>query len=115
MEWILPLLGGLGIGAVIKSVIDHFNARRAVSQDRHYQEKREAYLGLLGALHKAAVESSDQNSKEFALWQTRCQLFGSLEVANFAQAIVDTNDRPRVEREEAFKGLIEAMRKDLQP
>ncbi|MCJ9723153.1 hypothetical protein MOV66_24100 [Agrobacterium sp. SHOUNA12C] len=113
MEWILPLLGGLGIGAVVKSVIDHFNSRRAVSQDRLYQEKREAYLGLLDALHRAAVQYSAENSKAFALWQTRCQLFGSPEVSTFVQAIVDTNDGPRADREAAFKGLIEAMRIDL--
>lgn len=113
MEWILPLIGGLGIGAVVKSIIDHINARRAVSKDRQYQEKREAYLGLLGALHKAAVKHSDENSKEFALWQTRCELFGSPDVSRFVQAIVDTNDQPRAAREAAFKGLVEAMRKDL--
>lgn len=113
MDWILPLIGGLGIGAVIKSVIDHFNSRRAVAQDRRYKEKREAYLGLLGAMHKAAVQPSDEHSKEFALWQTHCQLFGSPDVSRFAQAIVDTNDRPQTEREVAFSGLLEAMRKDL--
>lgn len=113
MDWVLPLIGGLGIGSLLKSVIDNFNSRRAVMKDRLYQEKREAYLGLLGALHKAAVQPSDENSKDFALWQTRCQLFGSPDVARFAQAIVETNDRPRSERESAFSGLIESMRDDL--
>lgn len=113
MEWILPLVGGLGLGSLLKSAIDHLNSRRAVMQDRLYQEKREAYLGLLAALHKAAVRPSNENSKEFALWQTRCQLFGSTEVATFAQAIVDTNDSPRSERDAAFNGLISAMRNDL--
>lgn len=113
MEWILPLVGGLGIGAILKSIIDHYNGRRAISEDRIYHEKREAYLGLLEALYKAAVQHSDKNSKEFALWQTRCQLFGSPDVSKFAQAIIDTNDRPRVEREAAFNGLINAMREDL--
>ncbi|MBB5571762.1 MULTISPECIES: hypothetical protein [Rhizobium] len=115
MEWVLPLIGGLGLGSLLKSVIDNFNSRRAVMKDRLYQEKREAYLGLLAALHKAAVSHSDENSKEFALWQTRCHLFGSPDVSKFAQDIIDTNDRPRIEREEAFKGLLQAMRKDLQP
>ncbi|MBB4569046.1 hypothetical protein [Rhizobium leucaenae] len=113
MDWVLPLIGGLGIGSLLKSVIDNFNSRRAVMKDRLYQEKREAYLGLLGALHKAAVQPSDENSKDFALWQTRCQLFGSPDAARFAQAIVETNDRPRSERESAFSGLIESMRDDL--
>lgn len=113
MDWVLPLIGGLGLGSLLKSVIDHFNSRRAVAQDRLYQEKREAYFGLLGALHKAAVEYSDQNSKEFALWQTRCQLFGSADVSRFVQAIVDTNDGPRADREAVFKGMVDAMRADL--
>jgi hypothetical protein len=113
MEWVLPLVGGLGLGSLLKSVIDHFNAGRAVTKDRLYQEKREAYLGLLGALHKAAVQPSKENSKEFALWQTRCQLFGSLEVAQYVQAIIDSNEGPRAARETAFKGMIEAMRTDL--
>ena len=113
MEWILPLIGGLGIGAILKSVVDHLNTRRAVSQDRIYQEKREAYLGLLGALHKAAVQPSDENSKEFALWQTRCQLFGSEEVAKHVQQIIDTNDGTLAARQAAFAGMLEAMRADL--
>lgn len=113
MEWILPLLGGLGLGSLLKSVIDHFISRRAVTKDRLYQEKREAYLGLLGALHKAAVRPSDANAKEYALWQARCQLFGSKDVSTFAQAIVDTNEGPRSNRNDAFTGLIDAMRDDL--
>ncbi|WP_323013496.1 hypothetical protein [Devosia sp.] len=113
MEWVLPLLGGLGLGSLIKSVIDHFISRRAVTMDRLYQEKREAYLGLLGALHKAAVQPSDANAKEYALWHTRCQLFGSKDVSAFAQAIVDTNDGPRSKRDDAFDGLVKAMRDDL--
>ncbi|AVA23215.1 hypothetical protein [Rhizobium sp. NXC24] len=114
MEWVVPLVGGLGLGSLLKTVIDHFNSRRAVTKDRLYQEKREAYIGLLGALHKAAIQHSNENSKEYALWQTRCQLFGSSEVSRFAQAILDTNDGPRDERDAAFHGLIETMRKDLQ-
>ena len=113
MDWVLPLIGGLGIGSLLKSMIDHFISRRAIAHDRLYQEKREAYLGLLSALHQAAVEHSDQNSKAYALWQTRCQLFGSLDVSRFAQAMVDTNDSPRSDRDAAFQGLTNAIRQDL--
>jgi len=113
MEWILPLIAGLGIGSLLKSIADHFMIRRASAHDRWYQEKREAYLGLLKSLHDAAVNPSDENSKTFALWQTRCELFGSKDVAKYAQAIVDTNDGPRERRNEAFKNLLEAMKADL--
>ena len=58
MEWIVALVGGLGIGSLITSVATHLMARRGVTNDRWYQEKREAYLGLLEALHVAATRPS---------------------------------------------------------
>jgi len=57
----------------------------------------------------AAVNPSDENSKTFALWQTRCELFGSSDVAKYAQVIVDDNDGPHQLRNEAFKNLLKAM------
>jgi len=113
MEWILPLIAGLGIGSLLKSIADHFMARRATANDRWYQDKREAYLGLLSALHKAAIHPSDEHSKDYALWQTHCDLFGSANVSKYAQQIVDTNDSPIAERNDAFRNLIEAMKTDL--
>jgi hypothetical protein len=113
MEWLMPLIAGLGIGSLLKSIADYFMARRATASDRWYQEKREAYLGLLNSLHDAAVRPSDASSKAYALWQTRCELFGSKNVASYAQAIVDTNDSPIADRNAAFRHLIEAMRTDL--
>jgi hypothetical protein len=113
VNWIVALIGGLGIGSLITSVVSHLMTRRAAISDRWYQEKRQAYLGLLNALHDAAVEPSDQHSKAYALWQTQCSLFGSPSVMQYAQMIVDTNDAPYEERNKAFKGLLEAMRLDL--
>jgi hypothetical protein len=112
MSW-AELVGGLGIGSLMTSAATHFMTRRAAANDRWYQEKREAYLGLLDALHDAAVHPSDVNSKAFALWQTRCALFGAKSVSSFAQRMVDTNDGQSGERREAFAGLIDAMRRDL--
>lgn len=112
MEW-AALIGGLGIGSLLTSVATHFMTRRATTNDRWYQEKREAYLGLLNALHDAAVRPSDEHSKAYALWQTRCDLFGSAAVSTGAQLIVDTNEGPADKRQAAFRGLIEAMKADL--
>jgi hypothetical protein len=55
MDWIAALIGGLGIGSVLTRVVEHFFSRRTLLQERDYQEMREAYLGLLGALHQTAV------------------------------------------------------------
>ncbi|MGK4472985.1 hypothetical protein [Aeromonas molluscorum] len=107
------IVGGLGIGTLINTVYSDWRTRSAKRTDRQYEEKRNAYLGLLDALHNAAVEPSDAASKAFALWQTRCNLFGSKEVSLYAQKIVDTNDGPRAERNSAFNGLLDAMKADL--
>ncbi|MFM5335655.1 hypothetical protein ACET97_03830 [Aeromonas enteropelogenes] len=107
------IVGGLGIGTLLNSIISNVIARSAKRTDRLYEEKRNAYLGLLDALHKAAVHPSDATSKEFALWQTRCNLFGSEEVSRYTQRIIDTNDGPRSERNDAFDGLLKAMKTDL--
>jgi hypothetical protein len=112
MDWAV-LLGGLGIGSLLTSVATHFMTRRANASDRWYQEKREAYLGLLKANHDAAVRSSDENAKAYGLWQARCDLFGSEAVSRLAQAMVDTNDGPRAERATVYRDLIAAMKADL--
>ncbi|MBK7845657.1 MAG: hypothetical protein IPJ71_18585 [Bdellovibrionales bacterium] len=113
MDWILPLVGGLGIGSMLTRLIEHFLVKSMSKQNRFYQEKREAYLGLLSALHAAAVSPSNENSKNYALWQTRVELFGAAEVAKSAQGIVDTNDGPRETRDLHFKNLVQEMKKDL--
>lgn len=59
MEIVLGLIGGLGIGTLLTAVVTHFISRHSASLDRVYCEKREAYLGLLDALHRAAVQPSD--------------------------------------------------------
>lgn len=107
------IVGGLGFGTLINTAYSDWRTRAAKRTDRLYEEKRNAYLGLLDALHKAAVEPSDAASKAFALWQTRCNLFGSEEVSLYAQRIIDTNNGPRSERNEAFNGLLKAMKTDL--
>lgn len=113
MESILTLLGGLGIGSLLTKIIDHFLSRDSSNRARLYEEKREAYLGLLESLSKAAISPSEENSKLFALWQTRVEIFGSKSAAIAVQGIIDTNDGPREARELHFHNLIRAVREDL--
>ncbi len=113
LDWILPLIGGLGLGSLLTSFVNHFLNKRSQIDSRLYQEKREAYLGLLEALHKAAVSPSDLNSKNFALWQTRVNLFGSMGVSKSVEGMIATNDGPRSERDKVFRTLVDEMRLDL--
>lgn len=108
MELISVLIGGLGLGSLLTALLNHLVSRRAVVTDRRYQEKQEAYLGLLNALHQAAVKPSDENSKAYALWQVRCELFGSAAVAKYAQRMTETNDAPRDERNAVYASLIQS-------
>lgn len=112
MDWLMPLIAGLGIGSLLKSFVDYLIARRTNAHQRWYQEKREAYLGLVEAIRKAAIKPSDEASKEFGYWKIRCELFGTTEVANLAQRMIDTTERT-AEREVVFRELIQAMRKDF--
>jgi hypothetical protein len=114
MQTFLAIFGALGIGAFLSSITTQFMARRASDRNRLYEEKRTAYLGLLDALHNAAVHPSDESSKAYALWQTRCSLFGSPAVTRAAQEMVDTNDAPPERRNEVFQKLLRAMRDDLE-
>lgn len=112
MEW-GTLLGVFGIGAIFKTILDAVLSAKKDKASLQYKEKREAYLGLLDALHKAAVSPCDENSKTFALWQTRVSIFGSDEASNAVQGIIDTNDGPRESRNLHFNNLLKAIREDL--
>lgn len=58
------------------------------------------------------MNPSDKSSKEYALWQTRVELFGSSKVSKYVQDIIDTNPGSQ-ERNVAFNSLISSMRADL--
>lgn len=82
-------------------------------KERRYEEKKAAYVGLFTSLHNAAVSPSDKNSKAYALWQTKCHIFGSDEVPRISQEIVDTNNGPSEAHNKAFQELLDAIRRDL--
>jgi hypothetical protein len=115
MEWISLLLaglGGLGIGSVLATIANHFMSRRASVNDRWYQEKREAYLGLLNAL-----EPGGDDARGYRLWNARCALFGSSEVLKYAKEVDETPYSADAERnaarKAAFQNMLGAMRDDL--
>jgi len=116
MDWVLPLLGGLGIGSLIKGIVDHFLVAKSKSNDRAYQEAKDSYIGLLSALRDVNVNPSNENLKSFGLWHARCEIFGSKSVSNAAQKMVDTNHEREKKgslRETAYQELLSAMRQDL--
>jgi hypothetical protein len=114
MEWILPLLGGLGIGSIITKLLDHLISLKKDKESRLYQEKRETYLGVLDSLKIAATEPSNENAKAFAYWHARAELFGSYEVAEAIQGMIDTNNpKDSEKRNMYYTQLLIAMKSDL--
>jgi hypothetical protein len=105
------LIGGLGIGSLLTSALGHILNRGAARRDRLYAEKRETFIGLLDALREASLTPSPAASKTYGLWQARCELFASSDVAKCARDLMDT---PPKNRERHYEALIEAMKRDLQ-
>ncbi len=111
-NFVLPLVAGIGIGLLLASMAWYLMTSQRLANGL-YQEKREAYLGLLDALRNAKSESSDADVKAWAHWQTRCILFGSPEVTRYAQEVADSFDKPAAEYNTGVANLIRAMRADL--
>jgi hypothetical protein len=109
---IVPFLTAFGLGATVTAIIQAWLAKRAENSKRSFQERKECYVGLLEAYHRAAVEKTDEAAKNFAYWQMRCELVAPKQVRNAIVEIVNTND-DRERREIAHENLKDVLRKDL--
>lgn len=112
MNEIVPLLTAFGLGSIVTALIQSWLAQRSKRDDRRFQEKQAAYIGLLEAYHRAAVEGTDETSKAFAYWQMRCELVAPAPVRDTIRRIVETND-DRSARMKSDHDMKEAMRADL--
>lgn len=104
-------LGGI-VGSLLTVFVQSWLSNKQYIANRNFQEKKEAYTGLLEAYHKAAVEGTDTAAKNFAYWQMRCELVSPQNVRGSIQKIVDTND-DKSGRYVAHEALKDVMRKDL--
>lgn len=109
---LISLLTAFGLGSVITALIQAWLTRRAKRDERDFNERKEAYVGLLQAYHRAAVEGTDMAAKEFAYWQMRCELVAPKPVRDAIQEIVDMNE-DRDARNIAHDKLKDALRADL--
>ncbi|WP_417492831.1 hypothetical protein [Maricaulis sp.] len=109
---IIALITAFGLGSVVSALVQTYLSRRSKVHDRNFEERKQAYIGLLQAYHRAAVENSPDAGKEFAYWQMRCELVSPASVRQAIEAIVETNDS-REERIVAHDRLKAALREDL--
>ncbi len=111
MEW-FSWISAVGIGSVVSIGVQYFLAQRGQKKQRSFEERKAAYIGLLEAYHRAAVENSDEAAKNFAFWQMRCEIVGPSNIRKAIAGIVATND-DRSERTIAHENLKNAIRADL--
>jgi hypothetical protein len=112
MEWLMPLLGGLGLGSVAGVLVNAWLQGRRSDKELRHAEKREAYLALLEALHQAAVDRSGAGAKAYGLAMARVHLVGSPQVVEAGERV----RRARAGSDDmltAQNALFAAMRKDL--
>lgn len=64
---VLRLLAAFGLGSIVTAFVQAWTTRAARSEDRSYDERKTAYVGLLEAYHQAAVERTDTAAKQFAV------------------------------------------------
>ena len=112
MDQIVPLLAAFGLGSVVTALVQSGLTNRTKRFDRIFSEKQTAYVGLLDAYHRAAVEGTDEAGRNFAYWRIRCDLVGSAAVCDAIRRIAETNNE-REGRLKADNDLRLAMRSDL--
>ena len=112
MEQTISLLTAFGLGSIVTALVQTWLSRRYTLDERNFQERKSAYIGLLEAYHQAAVKGTDEAAKSFALWQMRCELVAPAPVRNAISQIVATNE-DRNGRNIAHENLKIAMRADL--
>lgn len=112
MAPLIPLITAFGLGSIVTALIQSWLSQRSALDERAFREKQAAYVGLLEAFQRAAVEGTDEAAKAFAYWQTRCELVAPKSVRDAIRRITETND-DRAARAIAFNDMKEAMRIDL--
>lgn len=112
MDNFFAVIGGLGIGSLITVVVQSFLQSTRVKSERAFNEKKEAYVGLLEALRNVSVEHSNESVKDFAYWQMRCELVGSKKVRIAIQKIIESNNDKNA-RAIAMENLKRSLREDM--
>lgn len=109
---ILPLLTAFGLGSIVTALVQAWLSQRSKRDERSFREKQAAYIGLLEAYHRAAVEETDEAAKNFAYWQMRCELVAPEPVRKAIDRIIETNE-DRTGRTKAHEDLKAALRADF--
>jgi len=112
MEWALGLIGGLGIGTLLSTVVNYYLSKKQLVSQKLFQEKRDAYFGMTQALYDAEIEPGPKNEKMFGYYLNIAKIFAHKDVVISAQNIINTDPNTK-ERTGALEKFFDAMRRDL--
>lgn len=107
--------GGI-IGSLITTALQAWFSRKFALSTRNFQEKKEAYIGFLEALHRSQVEQTQEAAERAGHWQNRCELVAPEKVRSLIVQIFETNPiggKPHPDRPMVISELKSAMRSDL--
>ncbi|WP_187428897.1 hypothetical protein ROLI_016470 [Roseobacter fucihabitans] len=106
---IVQALSIAGVGSLVTLLIQGWLDRRQKKFDRHLEEKREAFVGLVGAMKDVHQKRNEQNLAGLAYWRMRCDLVASSYVRKAIAERLDSDGT----RPELHEQLVEALRRDM--
>ena len=109
---VITLLTAFGAGSVITAFVQWYFNSRTANQTRNFNEKKEAYVGLLEAYREVAIEGTDSAAKNFAYWQLRCELVSPQSLRSAIRQLIESPPNTTA-RQEAHDLLQNEMRLDL--
>ena len=106
IQFILAFISAFGLGAIVQTYI----SQRADTKKRNFQEKKEAYVGFLDAMHDSEIKRCEKSAIHVGHWHNRVELVGSKPVIQACIRIRETNpinDGVHPDRPQAMKDLKE--------
>lgn len=108
-------LGGV-IGSLVTTLLQAWILKNSAMTARNFQEKKEAYVCFLEALHRSQIEKTPEAAERAGHWQNRCELVAPQKVRALIARIFETNPVrgvPHPDRPKVISDLKSAMRSDL--
>ncbi|MEQ1931814.1 MAG: hypothetical protein ABL957_14955 [Parvularculaceae bacterium] len=112
-ELFLSLFTAAGLGSILTVALQSWLESRGRKRERSFNEKKEAYVGLLDALRKVNIDATLANRKECGYWLARMRLIAPLPLVSAADAFASLSDG-KTDAKSEFDALVQGMRSDLQ-
>ncbi len=109
----LSIITAFGLGSILTSFVQWFVANRSTIKQRKFDERKEAYIGLLESWVRQEKDNFSENSElDVGHWLLRAQLVASGNVYSLLRSWEGTEPGSG-DRVESTKKLKSAMRDDL--